>query len=171
MANPFGEEELSEDEQSDHGHGSRSEDGERIMEGFLCPNCIAKFNTTEELIIHFEDNHKGETPQKITSSLKEILGKAKKIFESDDDPQSASAPSKQNSLLNDQFGGIDVDEYFKINQTVGPVRNHWPLFKQKRDARIGNCISETNKLLIRLDKLLREAPQGKFSHVPVYFEP
>ncbi|XP_037784745.1 rabenosyn-5-like [Penaeus monodon] len=45
-----------------------------------------------------------------------------------------------------------------INTLTGPSRCHTSLFKKIRSARIDSFVAETNKLLIRLDKLLRDIP-------------
>lgn len=43
-------------------------------------------------------------------------------------------------------------------QSTGPSRCHTALFKKIRSARIDSFVAETNKLLIRLDKLLKDLP-------------
>ncbi|XP_074593704.1 rabenosyn-5 [Brevipalpus obovatus] len=58
----------------------------------------------------------------------------------------------------------NVDEFYKINQAMGPKRSHWSALKKRRDERIEYCVMETNKLLVRLDKLLKEAPQDPKDH-------
>lgn len=121
------------------------------MEGFLCPNCISRFDTARELLSHFEEQHKGETPQKAVSSLRGILDKAKKILNTDDDGSSKSTNAADNEFY-------DPNEYWRSTQACGPTRRYWEQFKLKRSHKIENCIIETNKLLIRLDKLLRETP-------------
>lgn len=41
---------------------------------------------------------------------------------------------------------------------VGVTVNHTAYFKKVRDTKIDNFAVETNKLIIRLDKLINEAP-------------
>ena len=145
MANPF--EDCSDDER-ELGN-SKGESEKEIMEGLICPNCMSKFNTEKDLLNHFNDENKDETSPKLSSSLKEILGKAKKrIFESGDD--SSVKPTIE----------PDYDEFWRKNQGLGCFKTHWSVFKKRRESKIENCVIETNKLLIRLDKLLREVPSS-----------
>ncbi|XP_025016336.1 rabenosyn-5 isoform X2 [Tetranychus urticae] len=123
------------------------------MEGFLCPNCISRFDTARELLAHFEEQHKGETPQKAVSSLRGILDKAKKILNTDDE-----GSSKSTNAADNEFYDNDPNEYWRSVQACGPTRSYWEQFKVRRNHKIENCVIETNKLLIRLDKLLRETP-------------
>lgn len=43
-------------------------------------------------------------------------------------------------------------------QQIGAEVSHTEFFKSVRDSTIDRCVVETNKLLIRLDKLIAEAP-------------
>jgi len=151
MANPF--EGCSEEEQE----GSerlkedkiwfKEENEVKIMEGLICPACMSKFNIEKDLLSHFNEEHKGETPPKLGTSLKGILGRAKKkIFETSEDTNM----KEENEP--------DFNEYWRKNQSLGCLRSHWNVFKKRRESKIENCVIETNKLLIILDKLLREVP-------------
>lgn len=72
-----------------------------------------------------------------------------------------SLPPQQEIVDREPLISPNVDEFYKINQAMGPKRSHWSALKKRRDERIEYCVIETNKLLVRLDKLLKEAPQGK----------
>ncbi|XP_015600809.1 rabenosyn-5 [Cephus cinctus] len=122
----------------------------QILEGFLCPICMTDFKTPNQLTKHFEEVH-NDDPE-ILKSLKDLFGKAKKkILKQDEYPElfdsSTLSTTKSNS-----------PEINWGHQEIGFTRSHTKYFKEIRDARLERYSTETNKLLIRLDKLLRNLP-------------
>ncbi|KFB42500.1 hypothetical protein ZHAS_00010245 [Anopheles sinensis] len=174
MANPFGEpigDEGASGSSFVHGTDSDSE----ILEGFLCPICKNDLRTPERLTVHVEQEHSEE--QDLLKSLKEIfsfakqgiLKKGKKKLGPYDSPNEASgvkgadvgicptaASSQNNPLLQPT-----------VVQAVGCECDHMAYFKAVRNPRLERYASETNKLIIRLDKLLDGCPtdpDGKKRH-------
>ncbi|XP_030759520.1 rabenosyn-5 [Sitophilus oryzae] len=115
-----------------------------IQEGFLCPICLKDMRSPNNLITHFQDLHSEE--QDILKSIKGIYGKAKKkIFKLDDQE------------LQD-FKELNLNQHqpeYKEPLDPGPTRTHTDYFKTVRRERLDHRTAETNKLIIRLDKLLR----------------
>lgn len=130
----------------------------QVLEGFLCPICMKDLNSIAQLTVHFEEEHASEDKQ-VLQSIKGLLNKAKKniLNEDEEDPtfgdptfkiqtKAAAAVYQPNNPWNwDQL-------------PLGPHRNHTHDFKRNRSARIDSFVAETNKLLIRLDKLLTDLP-------------
>ncbi|XP_023935100.2 rabenosyn-5 [Bicyclus anynana] len=122
---------------------------EEILEGFLCPICKADLKSASQLTSHFESLHQEE--QDVLKSLKDIFGKAKKVILNADDTQ-----------LKETFDRalkFNSQEYYPYEeQTVGVSRSTTDYFKAVRSARLERFATETNKLLIRLDKLVCSMP-------------
>uniref|UniRef100_A0A182QNA2 FYVE-type domain-containing protein n=1 Tax=Anopheles farauti TaxID=69004 RepID=A0A182QNA2_9DIPT len=169
MANPFGEPPGYRDDSVGMSSGSGTfllnssntdSDGE-ILEGFLCPICKSDLRTPERLTVHVEHEHSEE--QDLLKSLKEIfqgiLSKGKK--KSSQQQQSGGAESGVGE------SGVAVGSAGTVNnpllqstgtQTVGCDCDHSGYFKAVRNPRLERYASETNKLIIRLDKLLDGCP-------------
>nr|XP_045615838.1 rabenosyn-5-like [Procambarus clarkii] len=134
---------------------SGTQDGE-VLEGFLCPLCLQDLTSITQLQAHFEEQHESED-KAVLQSLKGFLNKAKKKLLNEDEPDFVS------SKVRTPFDG-DTVEYEPNNPwnwdppPLGPSRSHTALFKKIRSARIDSFVAETNKLLIRLDKLLKDLP-------------
>ncbi|XP_050413256.1 rabenosyn-5 [Patella vulgata] len=135
-----------------------------IMEGFLCPVCLKDFGTVSQLQDHFEDAHSSED-KAVLQSLKGFFDKAKRRILGN--KEFGFRESNTQSIENPSttcFSGYDPTwwEY----QELGVTHYHTDAFRAVRDARIDHFVVETNKLLIRLDKLLdpdapREASKRK----------
>ncbi|XP_042858528.1 rabenosyn-5-like [Penaeus japonicus] len=129
-----------------------SSDGE-VLEGFLCPICFEDLTSITQLQAHFEEQHASEDKD-VVQSLKGFLSKAKKKLLNEDEPD---------NVVQRDFDGSGL-EYEPNNPwnwdppPLGPSRCHTSLFKKIRSARIDSFVAETNKLLIRLDKLLKDIP-------------
>ncbi|KAK2585898.1 hypothetical protein KPH14_010486 [Odynerus spinipes] len=120
----------------------------QILEGFICPICITDFKAPNRLTRHFEEFH-NDDPE-ILKSLKDLFGKAKKkILKQDEIPEVFSCTS------NSQKQQLEIS---KEQQEPGVTRSHTRYFKEVRNMRLERYASETNKLLIRLDKLLYNLP-------------
>jgi len=127
------------------------ERNEEIREGFLCPICLEDLGTIYQLQQHFEDAHNSEEDNDVLQSFKDFLGKAKKILKSDvPTDKSEKLFSKSSSNPND-FLNWDPQE-------IGASRSHWQDFRKIRNQRMDFYAAETNKLIIRLDKIISELP-------------
>uniref|UniRef100_A0A182QL00 FYVE-type domain-containing protein n=1 Tax=Anopheles farauti TaxID=69004 RepID=A0A182QL00_9DIPT len=160
MANPF-------DEPSSGGFlvaGGTSNDAE-ILEGFLCPICKSDLRTPERLTVHVEHEHSEE--QDLLKSLKEIfhgiLSKGKKK----ERPSQQQQQQQANSSIAGGESGVALGSAGTANnpllqsasqQQVGSDCDHFGYFKAVRNPRLERYASETNKLIIRLDKLLDGCP-------------
>jgi len=129
------------------------ENGE-IREGFLCPICMQDLGTVYQLQQHFEEAHNSEEDHHVLQSFKELLGKAKKILKSDnpfDILEKSASKSSSSPTSFTHFHEWDPQE-------IGLTRSHWQHFKQLRNQRMDYYAAETNKLIIRLDKIVSELP-------------
>ncbi|KAL1514244.1 hypothetical protein ABEB36_003531 [Hypothenemus hampei] len=115
-----------------------------IQEGFLCPICHKDLRSPSNLIAHFQDLHSEE--QDVLKSLRSIYGKAKKkiLKLDDDDLQNFKELTKEKYCLEPSDP-----------QESGPSYSHTNYFKDVRRERLDHRTTETNKLIIRLDRLLR----------------
>ncbi|CAH1645867.1 unnamed protein product [Spodoptera littoralis] len=123
---------------------------DEILEGFLCPICKADLKSASQLTSHFESLHSEE--QDVLRSLKDIFGKAKKIILNNDD-----------SDLKETFDralkfSYQEHRYLDEEQSIGVSRSSTDYLKGVRSARLERYATETNKLLIRLDKLVCNMP-------------
>lgn len=124
---------------------------DEILEGFLCPICKADLKSASQLTNHFESLHQEE--QDVLKSLKDIFGKAKKIILNNNDADLLETFDKALKFNNQERYYYDSEE-----QTVGVSRSSSDYFKAVRSARLERYATETNKLLIRLDKLVCNMP-------------
>ncbi|KAJ0180740.1 hypothetical protein K1T71_004144 [Dendrolimus kikuchii] len=121
---------------------------DEILEGFLCPICKADLKSASQLTNHFESLHSEE--QDVLRSLKDIFGKAKKIILNTEDTE-----------LRETFDRalkFSYTDYYNEEQSIGVSRSSSDYFKGVRSARLERYATETNKLLIRLDKLVCNMP-------------
>ncbi|EAT33889.1 AAEL013842-PA [Aedes aegypti] len=138
-----------------------SDDDSVILEGFLCPICKADLKTPERLTAHVEQQHSEE--QDLLKSLKEMFSFAKKKILNLDETATDLARSLDSSL---QVVGKQERAVAVVNpilawvdqQSVGTDCDHLSYFKAVRNPRLERYASETNKLIIRLDKLLDGLP-------------
>lgn len=123
---------------------AESQPDTHIQEGFLCPVCYKDLRSRSNLIAHFEDFHSED--QDLLKSIKDLVGKAKKkilkIDENDLEPFKTEISFQQFNL-----------EYNELQES-GQNRSHTEFFKNVRRERLDHRTSETNRLIIRLDKLL-----------------
>ncbi|XP_057653617.1 rabenosyn-5 [Diorhabda carinulata] len=124
-----------------------------IQEGFLCPICHKDLRSANNLITHFQDLHSED--KDLLTSIKEIYGKVKKKILTVDD-QDIENFRKEISLQEKYY--LEYSE----PQDPGPTVSHTDYFKSIRRDRLDHKTAETNKLIIRLDRLLRVyAPDRK----------
>ncbi|KAK3101522.1 hypothetical protein FSP39_004200 [Pinctada imbricata] len=127
-----------------------------VREGFLCPMCMKDLGTVTMLQDHFEEEHSSEDKD-VLQQLRGLLGKAKKkiLGEKDSsdmfDTSSSSMSSSTYAVSNLSVTGYDPSVWDP--QEIGFVRSRTDMFKSQRGARVDRYVVETNKLIIRLDKL------------------
>jgi rabenosyn-5 len=137
MSNPFGG--VPDDE---------------ILEGFLCPICKKDLKTPERLTNHVETLHSEE--KDLLQSLKQIFSKAKKKILNFDDVELAKTIDNSLNLGLNKLPPAQLPPLRK--QEIGTDCSHMSYFKAVRNPRLERYASETNKLIIRLAKLLDNRP-------------
>ncbi|KAF5305774.1 hypothetical protein FQR65_LT07670 [Abscondita terminalis] len=122
----------------------------QIQEGFICPVCYKDLHSSANLLTHFEELHSEE--QDLLKSIKDLVGKAKKKILKENELESFKTEMSM------QKGGIEYSE----PQSPGVSRSMTEYFRNVRRERLDHRTSETNRLIIRLDKLLRiDGPDRK----------
>lgn len=114
-----------------------------VLEGFLCPICMNDLGTISQLQNHFEEFHKSEDVA-VIQHLKGLFEKAKKKFLNED-------TAKENIQMPTSSPKRIV---YEKPQEIGKITSHTEFFKSHRERRIDAYALETNKLLLRLDKLI-----------------
>ncbi|KAM8716974.1 hypothetical protein ACLKA7_003788 [Drosophila subpalustris] len=152
---------------------------DEILEGFLCPICRADLKSIDFLTEHFARQH-AEEEDALKSVFKDIFTKAKKkILNNFDDDRdrgassAASAPAASSAnagAAGGARGGSNGSSkasnartrnnvYNNMSkQTVGAERSYNEYFQSVRNPRLERYASETNKLIIRLHRLLKDLP-------------
>lgn len=141
MSNPFGDTTFDDDR-------------EEVMEGFLCPICKANFPSPDRLTAHF-DTH-SEDDQDLLKSFKEMFISARnKIIRNDD-------ANSQNTQAGANFQPKKLNVRAPVYpQDVGTDCSHMSYFRAIRTPRLERYATETNKLIIRLHKLLTDLPRDQ----------
>lgn len=121
-----------------------------VKEGYLCPICVKDLGTIEELTAHFEAAHSAEEKD-VLQSLKGLIGRAKRKILKEKDLGDSRAEEDDNGP--DSFSRLNWDY-----QEIGATQRHTEAFRSIRSQRVERYVSQTNKLLIRLGKLLSDAP-------------
>lgn len=128
---------------------------QQILEGFLCPMCKKDLKTPDRLLAHAEKEHSEE--QDILKSFKDILITAKKKIRYFDENISFDQ-----SLTNSNKPSYSQEQlklkYPPLPQVIGTDLNHISYFNAIRTPRLERYATETNKLIIRLHKLLTNRP-------------
>lgn len=110
-----------------------------VKEGYLCPICVEDLGNFEELTAHFEANHAaGE--RDVLHSLKGFIGRARRKILAD-------------SPVLDEEQTPDWGQ-----QEIGVVQSHTGTVRMIRGRRVDRYVGQSNKLLIRLTKLVVDAP-------------
>jgi len=132
-----------------------AEGGGEILEGFLCPVCKTDLGTAVQLHTHFQEHTED---QDVLKSLKDLFGKAKKkILKLDEETVSSDYEGQARPAATGQF----TSSYIPLDtepQEIGATRSYTEFFRGLRSNRMERYAAETNKLLIRLDKLLVDLP-------------
>ncbi|CRK90419.1 CLUMA_CG004163, isoform A [Clunio marinus] len=130
-----------------------SDDNSDIMEGFICPICKSDQKKLESLLQHFEDKHSEE--KDLVQTFRDVFKIAKKKILNLDESQ-LSKTFDSTLKPNKSFNQL---EFVEDNQDIGLVKDHIEYFTAIRNPRLERFATETNKLIIRLNKLLTNRPQ------------
>jgi len=135
-----------------------------ILEGFLCPLCMKDLGDVIQLQVHFEENHAKEDPA-FVQSLKDLFGRAKKKILSDEEENfdSVALSTKVEVTRQDDnihpVSGIRTDIHQPALFHPLPANSsHFATFKKLRSDRVDRYAAETNRLIVRLDRLLESMP-------------
>nr|XP_050867754.1 rabenosyn-5 isoform X2 [Vespula vulgaris] len=125
----------------------------QVLEGFICPICMLDFKAPDQLLKHFEECHNDDS--EFLKCFKDLIDRAKKkILKQDEIPEVfACATNNEEHKL----------EISREQQETGVTKSHTKYFKEIRHKRLERYASETNKLLIRLNKLLNNLPSDPVS--------
>lgn len=131
-----------------------------VLEGFLCPLCMKDLGDVIQLQVHFDETHSKED-QTFLKSITDLFKNARKSNEEEPviKPTGATKQSKlkQVNLNVDPVSGIRIDLYSPAT-SQDQRRNHFTEFKRIRSSRVDRYATETNRLIIRLDKMLDNIP-------------
>lgn len=148
-----------------------SASSDEILEGFLCPICRADLKSIDFLTEHFARQH-AEDQDALKSVFKDIFTKAKKKILNNFDDERSRAPSAASPAANSSnasgsngagakpsSGRAQLNVYQNMSkQTAGAERSYFDYFQTVRNPRLERYASETNKLIIRLHRLLKDLP-------------
>ncbi|XP_053678918.1 rabenosyn-5 [Anopheles nili] len=143
--------------------GNFNESG-KIIEGFLCPVCKSDLRSPERLTLHVEHEHSDE--QDLLRSLKEMFNFARqgitlKAKKKNSLMSTISEPSSNILEAAIYSSGAKIPTGLTqelVKQVIGYYCDHSMYFKAVRNPRLERYAAETNKLIIRLDKLLHDCP-------------
>lgn len=116
--------------------------------------------------MHFDEAHSKED-QAFVQSLKDLFGKAKRILADDEADTSQGLPSATTTKLKlapreddpcHPVSGINRDIYPSISTSQLQSKSHFSEFKKIRSSRVDRYATETNRLIVRIDKLLENIP-------------
>jgi rabenosyn-5 len=139
-----------------------------ILEGFLCPICKEDLGTISQLTTHFDEAHQ-EEDRAVINQLKGLFDKAKRKLLNNKDSGSDDVPFRD-VTDSASAGGGSIKPVVWEPQDIGAIRSHTSYMKSARETRIDHFVLETNKLLIRLDKLLTGPGFGEDSSKRKAFE-
>lgn len=124
-----------------------------VREGFLCPMCMKDLGTVSMLQDHFEEEHSNEDKD-VLQQLRGLFGKAKKKILGE---KESSEYEDQTEIIAGSYSGSITKSGYESSlwdpQELGVTRNQTDVFRAGRGARVDRFVVETNKLIIRLDKL------------------
>jgi len=128
-----------------------------VLEGFLCPLCMKDLGDVIQLQVHFDETHSKED-QTFLKSISDLFKNARKS----NDEETVIKPTKQSkhkqtNLNVDPVSGISLNLYPPARNEP-PRRSHFAEFKKIRSSRVDRYATETNRLIIRLDKMLDNIP-------------
>ncbi|XP_073229066.1 rabenosyn-5-like isoform X2 [Porites lutea] len=129
-------------------------DADEIKEGFLCPMCLKDLRSASILQKHFEESHSDD--KDTLRQIRGMFGKAKrKIMDKIDSSDTDGIITGSEDDVPEGLVTRGVDPFLWDHQEFGTSRSRFREFRERRDAEIDRFVVETNKILIRLEKLLR----------------
>lgn len=143
------------------------------LEGFLCPMCKLDLKTPDRLTAHFDAEHSEQDQQDLLQSFRGILLTAKKKIRNEFGTTAAPDNYASRSSSSAVGSAITVDPHqlprntsayppiFRDDtdqQVIGSDMDHTAYFSAIRSTRLERFATETNKLIIRLHKLLTDRP-------------
>lgn len=138
--------------------------GQLEAEGFLCPLCMKDLVSPAQLEQHWKKAHPQEDND-VLRQLKGLFGKARKFLKIEEDGSVDGSSSNSNGGVSSLAGGAQPDGLSDRNvavlqepQELGQTRQHGEFFQKSRSARNDRFVMETNKLIVRLSKLI--APEN-----------
>ncbi|XP_027205197.2 rabenosyn-5-like [Dermatophagoides pteronyssinus] len=167
--NPFDESiaietpEISNEQYQLIGNGSLQ------AEGLLCPDCMEEYRTITELMSHFDNDHRQYQQQQQSNSSKNSIGKknlskdqikdfVRKIIIQTNKLSTTTTVQQDNSKISSEINDYRITspiDSWKYSMSLGMIRSHWNDYHNIRDKQIERYVFETNKLLIRLDRLMQ----------------
>lgn len=130
-------------------------ESDEIKEGFLCPICLKDMRSASLLQKHFEDVHSDD--KDTLRQIRGMFGKAKrKIMDKIDNTDGEVVNNLTQDGIPEGSGNRGVDPFLWDHQEFGVSRSRFREFRDIRDAEIDRFVVETNKILIRLEKLLKK---------------
>lgn len=125
-----------------------------IVEGFLCPICHSDEKNEEALLKHFYELHSED--KNLISTFRGAFKKFLNLDENELSKTFENTLKTSKSLLSSN--PFQDSDYIDLKQDIGKTIDYFPFFKDIRNPRIERYATETNKLMIRLDKLLTNRP-------------
>jgi len=129
-----------------------------VLEGFLCPLCMKDLGDVIQLQLHFDEAHPKED-QAFVQNLKDFFGKAKRILSDETDLAPSKlklAPSQDEN--SHPVSGIRRDLFQSLEPEELSSKSHFAELKKIRSSRVDRFATETNRLIVRLDRLLENMP-------------
>lgn len=154
---------------------------EPVLEGFLCPICKTDLKTPDLLTAHVENEHSEPADQDLIRSFRGMLLTAKKKIRNEfastaaaaagdsgkTSPGSSASSTSSSSAAVAAAAAVHTSAYPPLfadppqPQTIGADMDHTAHFKAIRSPRLERYATDTNKLLIRLHKLLDHRPTDR----------
>lgn len=133
-------------------------DSGEIVEGFICPICLSDEKNVEALLKHFDERHSEE--KDLISQFKDVFKIAKnKILNLEESELSKTFENTLKTSKSFLTSNPFQDDWADVSpQEIGSSSDYYQFFKNIRSPRIERYATETNKLIIRLDKLLTNRP-------------
>ena len=111
--------------------------------------------------MHFDEAHPKED-QAFVQNLKDFFGKAKRILSDETDLAAATPPKLKLAPSQDDnshpVSGIRRDLFQSLDPSDLSSKSHFAEFKKIRSSRVDRFATETNRLIVRLDRLLENMP-------------
>lgn len=138
-----------------------------MKEGFLCPLCMKDLGDLIQLQLHFEEKHSKDGD--FVQNLKDLFGKAKKKILVASEDESFQALVSELSLGEPSYGSKPLDYHpvsgihYNLSENETDVNkiqvvSHFEYFRTERSKRADMKAMDTNKLILRLERLMTSLP-------------